>query len=72
MPATKARRTPSQTIRLFQHFLPYFKPQLPVLLLDLFCASLTTVCDLVLPLIVRHITSLGATNLEALTVSLVI
>ena len=71
MPATKARRTPSQTMRLFQHFLPYFKPQLPVLLLDLFCASLTTVCDLVLPLIVRHITSLGATNLEALTVSLV-
>ncbi len=72
MQATPRKHSLSETLRLMRHFLPYFRPRLPVLALDLFCASLTTVCDLVLPLIVRHITSLGATNLEALTVSLVI
>ena len=41
---------------LLRAFLPYFKPYVPVMLLDLFCASLTTLCDLVLPLIVRYIT----------------
>ena len=66
------KRTGGDTLRLFRHFIPYFRPRLPVLLLDLFCASLTTICDLVLPLIVRHITSLGANHLEALTVSLVL
>ena len=71
-PTAKRRRSAGETIRLFRHFLPYFKPRLPVLLLDLFCASLTTVCDLVLPLIVRTITNLGATNLPALTVSMVV
>ncbi len=64
--------TAGQTLRLFRHFLPYFKPRLPVLALDLFCASLTTVCDLVLPLIVRHITSMGANNLAALTIATVV
>ena len=66
------RRTASENMRIFKRFLPYFKPRLPVLLLDLFCASLTTVCDLVLPLIVRYITNMGATNLSALTVSMVV
>ena len=71
MEVTPRKHSTGETLRLLRHFIPYFKPRLPVLLLDLFCAALTTVCDLVLPLIVRHITSLGATNLEALTVSLV-
>ena len=72
MTNAQPRRSPSQTMRLLRYFLPYFKPRLPVLVLDLFCASLTTICDLVLPLIVRYITNLGATNLEALTVSMVL
>ncbi len=71
MEATQKKHSAGETVRLLRHFVPYFKPRLPVLALDLFCAALTTVCDLVLPLIVRHITSLGATNLEALTVPLV-
>ena len=71
MESTPRKHTAGETLRLLRHFIPYFKPRLPVLLLDLFCASLTTVCDLVLPLIVRYITNLGATNLEALTVSTV-
>ena len=44
------------TLSLFHVFLPYFKPRMRTMLIDLFCASLTTICDLVLPLIVRFIT----------------
>ena len=69
MQRTVRRRTASENLRLFRRFLPYFKPRLPVLLLDLFCASLTTVCDLVLPLIVRYITNMGATNLAGLSIA---
>ena len=72
MEKASPRHSLGDTLRLFRHFAPYFRPRLPVLLLDLLCAALTTVCDLALPLIVRRITSLGATHLEALTVSLVV
>lgn len=72
MDATREGRKTTGTLRLLKHFIPYFRPRLPVMLLDLFCAAMTTVCDLVLPLIVRYITNLGATNLEALTVSVVL
>lgn len=36
--------------------------------MDLFCAALTTVCELVLPLIMRYITNEGLNNLAALSV----
>ena len=72
MQQTVKRRTASENLRIFRHFLPYFKPRLPVLALDLFCAALTTVCDLVLPLIVRYITNMGATNLAGLSVGTVV
>ncbi len=57
---------------LLSRFLPYFKKYKLVLALDLFCAMLTTVCDIVLPLIVRYLTDLGMNNLAALTVRTVI
>ena len=72
MQQSPKRRSASDNLRIFRHFLPYFKPRLPVLLLDLFCASLTTVCDLVLPLIVRYITDMGATNLAGLSIGMVV
>ena len=72
MSKTRKHRSASETLRLFKYFLPYFKPYLPVLLLDLFCAALTTVCDLVLPMIVRYITGMGANNLAALTINTVL
>lgn len=37
-------------------------------MLDLFCAALTTVCELVLPLIIRYLTDMGMNHLERLTV----
>ena len=51
---------------------PYFKPYALVLALDLFCAALTTVCDLVLPLIVRYITGAATSSAAALTLGVVL
>ncbi len=42
------------------------------MVLDLFCAALTTVCELVLPLIVREITGAATATPMALTVSLIL
>ena len=61
-----------KTSTLIRRFLPYFKKYRGMLLLDLACAALTTVCDLVLPLIVRDVTDLASNNLSALTVSFVL
>lgn len=52
---------------LLKRFAPYFGKYKGVLCMDLFCASLTTVCELVLPLIMRHITNEGLRDLGALT-----
>ncbi len=52
-------------------FTKYFKPYIGVIILDLLCASLSTVCELVLPMIVRYITNtalLGAAELLVSTV----
>ena len=72
METTKKRRSPLQSLRVFQRFMPYFRPYMGVMLLDLFCATLTTVCDLVLPLIVRFITSAVTSDAAALTISVVL
>lgn len=61
-----------KTSVLLRRFIPYYRKYLPVLLLDLFCASLTTLCDIVLPLIVRNITQLATTDLAALTVGYIL
>ena len=57
---------------LLKSFLPYYKKYLPMLIMDLFCASLTTVCELVLPMIVREITGRATDDIATLTVSLVL
>jgi len=48
---------------LFARFLPYFKPYLPIVAFDLACAGLTTLCELVLPMIMRYITNVALTDL---------
>ncbi len=52
---------------LLRRFIPYFKKYKGTLILDLFCASLTTVCELVLPLIMRYITNEGLRDLASLS-----
>lgn len=54
--------------RLIRRFLPYYRRHLPVMIADLLCAALTTVCELVLPMIVREITG-AATGENGLTLS---
>ena len=44
---------------MFKKFSVYYKPYIGIIILDLLCASLTTVCELVFPLIVRHITNMA-------------
>ncbi|MBQ9749899.1 MAG: ABC transporter ATP-binding protein [Clostridia bacterium] len=53
-------------------FLPYYKPHLPVMISDLFCAGLTTVCELMLPLIVRKITGAATEDIASLTLELIL
>lgn len=52
-------------------FFPYFKKHKAVLALDLFCATLTTGCEIVLPMIVRKITSVATTDISKLTFELI-
>lgn len=55
------------TGELFRRFAPYFKKYKGTLCLDLLCAALTTVCELVLPLIMRYITNEGLRDLAGLS-----
>ena len=57
---------------LKKHFIPYFRKHKAVLALDLFCAALTTGCEIVLPMIVREITSIATTDISALTFELIL
>lgn len=45
------------TKKLIKSFLPYYKKHLGVMLSDLACAGFTSVCELLLPLIVRSIST---------------
>ncbi len=54
-------------ISLIKSFLPYYKKYKWIMVADLFCAALTTLCELVLPLIVRHITDAATAEVMTLT-----
>ncbi len=60
------------SLGLIKRFLPYYKKYKWILVLDLFCAALTTVCELVLPLIVRQITNEATSVPMTLTVGLIL
>lgn len=57
---------------LIKRFVPYFKKYKWILILDLICASLTTVCELVFPMLVRYITDLGINNMAGLTIGIIL
>lgn len=61
-----------KTSVLLRRFAPYFKPYAAIMLIDLVCAALTTVCELVLPLIVRFLTNRGTGGAIGLTVPLIL
>ena len=60
------------TWSLVRRFAPYFKRYRRTLVLDLFCASLTSLCDIVLPMLVRYLAQLGMGDLAALTVPVIV
>ena len=60
------------TNQLIGRFLPYYGKYKWTLILDLICASLTTVCELALPMIMRYITNEGIYRLAALTVMTIV
>ncbi|RFZ79487.1 ABC transporter ATP-binding protein [Lacrimispora amygdalina] len=53
---------------LLRRFAPYYKKYKKIMVMDLFCASLTTICEMVLPLILRFITNQGLRDISALTI----
>ncbi len=57
--------------QLIKRFLPYYKRHFGVLCMDLFCAALTTVCEIVLPLIIRYITNQATQDIALLTVGII-
>ena len=54
--------------QLFKRFLPYFGRYKAALIFDLFCAALTTVCEIVFPLIIREITNRAMVAPNTLTI----
>ncbi len=56
---------------LFRRYLPYLLKYKKIIALDLFCAALTCLCDLVLPLILRTMTDLAMNDIAALTFAMV-
>ena len=63
-----AKRKKRASVGLIKRFLPYYSKYKWIMVADLFCASLTTICELVLPMIVRRITN--AATAEAMTLTL--
>ena len=53
-------------------FLPYYKKYLPWVIFDLFCAAVTTACEIILPLIVRYLTNLGLNDTASLTLQVIL
>ena len=63
----EAKQKQYTAMELFKRFLPYLKKYRKTMFMDLFCASLTCVCEMVLPLIMRYITNEGLRDLASLS-----
>lgn len=57
---------------MFRKFARYYKPYIWLILIDLFCAALSTVCELAFPMIVRKITNTAMSGSAELLMSTVI
>lgn len=61
-----------KSMHAVKRLLPYYKPYIGILIFDLFCAAMTTVCELVLPMLVRKITNAATSEPMALTMRLIL
>ncbi|MBO4901279.1 MAG: ABC transporter ATP-binding protein [Lachnospiraceae bacterium] len=57
---------------LFARFAPYLWKYKLTLFSDLFCAAMTTGCDLALPLIMRYITNVAITGTQGLSMAIIL
>lgn len=55
-----------------KYFLPYFSKHKRTVATDLFCAALTTLAELVLPMIVREISNIAINDISSLTVTVIL
>ena len=55
-----------------RRFLPYLLKYKRILIFDLFCAALTTICDIVLPSIMRYLTNAATDPAVVLTTGIVV
>lgn len=65
-------RTRGSGFRLFKRYSHYYKPYISILILDLLCAGLSTVCEMIFPLIVRYITNQVLSETSTLMMSTII
>ena len=68
----KSNEKSYKTSVLIKRFMPYYKKYLPTVIFDLFCASLTTICEIILPLIMREITNAGMSDISRLTLDFIL
>ncbi len=57
---------------LLKRFLPYYRKYWKIVVIDLLCAGLTTICEMVLPMIMRYITNTGMNDLAVLSVHVIL
>ncbi len=57
---------------LLKRFLPYYRKYWKIVVIDLICAGLTTVCEMLLPMMIRYITNMGINDLGALSVEIIL
>lgn len=65
-------KTKNSTFYLLKRFIPYFKPYRLWLIADLFFAAMSTVGELILPLIIKGITNTAIEDLPSLTIKYVL
>lgn len=68
---TQQTTTKKSNLELMAILRPYYKKNVGLLAKDLFCAALTTVCDIVLPLILSRITDTATRDVANLTVAFI-
>ncbi len=61
-----------RTSALMKRFAPYYKRYWKTMVFDLFCASLTTICELILPMILRYITNQGMQDITSITAGVIL
>ena len=59
--------TKQHTLGLLRRFWPYMARYKGIVVFDLFCAGLTTICELVLPQIMKYITNAAMGGAATLT-----